>query len=875
MIGNPRTVGRGPRGSYASSYTRRYLRNNKQATTEADTSIEDKPVEASKPERAKNEIAKRETRPAVKPKARKASEPKVLESFTLKTIPKSMEDREAPDIKGKYAVTQTPDGSNVAVFSGGQAYLMQNGRITGSRVGFSGIDGDLAEWWAGNDPRKWALVYSNPSAAWGAGQALLRERGNTFAPAVSTKSSKQDSWKFADETAERDAAAIAEDLGISKADARAMLKGGYEDAAAKQQRQQALSKKTEPTELAADSTEKYDTAPQYEAPPGPSPIGKSDLRKYQAPPDEAKPWVNIRTGERLTQKEYNALGTSIKADEYVRSKKAIDKYIETESAKLASKTGISPDAAKTVVAANVITKFTPGALDDILPLITLGVIAAGAYAASNKEIRKLPGAAAQAIRDWRTKTGKAVTTDDVIVSTKSGPLTLTQAMERSKSPIATQLVPPDQVKTKTGLRELKQPSAITLDRSLKPPEIVRIQEAIKATPGVTGVYLPTPMKPKSEIIKRQGGIIKAESALLQAESKLTSLPGVKTLPVNWNKVLERAREANRAEDISRAFSDINKQIAQANAAGRLDTTEMEAYYRAYDNYLVRARLLQDAKTQYIASLNPVPVKGKAPSAAAAAAILAAVVPDIRKLQQTAVSKAIKYVNTEGTSTRSINELQEGLQDRLQSQLSMLNKNLTKSQQLTKTQIQTLSQTMTQTAVRTAVNEATQTATDTATQTAELTDTVTKTATGKLTTPLKKPKPDASDDEKRAFIRSYQGGKTTYNMGQLKIGGKLKDVWHVYLDDGSRYVVFGKAPQGATITADGPGSTYKTTQRVGKRGKFPPITRKHGAVTATVRPASAKKQGARINFKSVKRHRQYYTELPGGTAITKKPFNKRR
>lgn len=117
--------------------------------------------------------------------------------------------------------------------------------------------------------------------------------------------------------------------------------------------------------------------------------------------------------------------------------------------------------------------------------------------------------------------------------------------------------------------------------------------------------------------------------------------------------------------------------------------------------------------------------------------------------------------------------------------------------------------------------------------------------------------------------------TTYNMGQLKIRGRLKDVWHVYFDNGERMVLFGKAPAGTRIVADGPGSTSKTTQRIGNRGGFPVINRQHGAVKATVRPAP-NRRGASIAFNSVRRHRQYYTPLPGGgVAISKQPMGRKR
>lgn len=143
-------------------------------------------------------------------------------------------------------------------------------------------------------------------------------------------------------------------------------------------------------------------------------------------------------------------------------------------------------------------------------------------------------------------------------------------------------------------------------------------------------------------------------------------------------------------------------------------------------------------------------------------------------------------------------------------------------------------------------------------------------------PLPKPKPvlssDSSDEEKREFIKQTPGA-VTWNMGKLGEENP-QDVWHVRLPDGKHIVVIGKAPKGAEILADGPGSAYKTAQVTGeKRRAFPKFRQKHGAVTATLQPAKIAK-GARISFspspglQSKRKGRMFETKLGSSTGYSR-------
>jgi hypothetical protein len=138
----------------------------------------------------------------------------------------------------------------------------------------------------------------------------------------------------------------------------------------------------------------------------------------------------------------------------------------------------------------------------------------------------------------------------------------------------------------------------------------------------------------------------------------------------------------------------------------------------------------------------------------------------------------------------------------------------------------------------------------------------------------------SDKEKRARIAAAKGA-TTYNMGKLH----GKDVWWTKLDNGETIVVLGEKPQGATLTADGKGSAYETTQRIGNARDFKPFSIRHGAVVSRVTPHKSPK-GATAAFvpstpsaigRSRKMGKMYVTELGSSKMLgfSKKPLGRRK
>jgi len=219
---------------------------------------------------------------------------------------------------------------------------------------------------------------------------------------------------------------------------------------------------------------------------------------------------------------------------------------------------------------------------------------------------------------------------------------------------------------------------------------------------------------------------------------------------------------------------------------------------------------------------------------------------------------------------------------------------TKAQQQTQTKAQATQQV--KQAVQQKAQEQTQTRTQTRTQTQAQVEAVTKAV---VETPVKTKKPppkepppkkppkkgiklpplsmNASDKEKRDYIKALPGGATAINMGRLKIKGKLLDIWHVRTDDGKRIVVVGRVPEGATNLADGKGSASKTTQRLGGEKNFKPYTEQFGAVKARIRPSQQPK-GAEVSFSSYKSGKIHITDMGVATAYSLKkigPHRRRR
>jgi len=426
-------------------------------------------------------------------------------------------------------------------------------------------------------------------------------------------------------------------------------------------------------------------------------------------------------------------------------------------------------------------------------------------------------------------------------------------------------------------------------------------------PGVSAnqvkpvILLPTPKVTMEELTGNRAGILSAAAGLAVAEENLKqALPGVITIPKEkfWDEVLEGIEKGKTEKDLKEIFEKWGA-----------PTTPLigHHYRRAYLEYLQRRAILEAARKQYIASLNPTPIKGNisddavsvfatymlakdlgtgSPKAgeSMAAYIDRVLGKDLSKIGQASTAKAkialANAIAAGATETEAIAKTKAAAQTAAQTAVETL----TKTSTLTNTQTATMTQTLTQTATQAAVAQAVATgvltaeatATGEAAATAEAVAEAVAEAEATTTTGLLKLKTDATDEEKREYVKRVPGA-VTWNMGKLGREDP-QDIWHVKLPDGKHIVVRGKAPDGAEILADGPGSAYKTTQTVGKkRFPFPAFRQQHGAVMATIRPAKISK-GAQISFSpyhSVKRGKIYHTKAGGATLLSRHPLGRSR
>jgi hypothetical protein len=543
---------------------------------------------------------------------------------------------------------------------------------------------------------------------------------------------------------------------------------------------------------------------------------------------------------------------------------------------------------------------TPVPHDDVvLWLLIGGAVAATAVnvAITKKKPISVPTTITEANARFRGTFGHSMTPKDIIVVSATGEVASLYDISPTKyKRDIPWLIPPKVDLTKPGLVpprvDIKKPGLIPPRAEFAKPGLVppRVEPVIIAP-------MPKPTVTKSELTEREGGIISATAGVAVAEENLKqAVPKLKTItiPINWNKILEQAHQAQKQNEINAAFRRLNEAMERAEASKRIAPQVGSHYRKAYEEYLRRRALLEEARKQYVASLNPTPIKGKISDDAVSMFALYTLGKALKLNKPIAGESTATYLERVlGKSFKTISQTATATATKAYTEA--LAKGATQTQAMAKatTAVQTATTTAVQTLTKTLTKTATKT--QTATLTKALTKAITKAAVAqaavtpavvtpavtttvpKLTVPpppiyLPLPK-GATDQEKREYIKKTKGA-VTWNMG--KLGGE--DIWHIRLPDGQHIVVRGKAPKGAEILADGPGSAYRTTQVIDKRRPaFPKFHQQHGAVKATVQPAKTQR-GAQISFTSgmhsVKKGRQYFTKSGSATLISRRPLGRR-
>jgi len=326
-----------------------------------------------------------------------------------------------------------------------------------------------------------------------------------------------------------------------------------------------------------------------------------------------------------------------------------------------------------------------------------------------------------------------------------------------------------------------------------------------------------------------------------------ALPKLKTIPINYDKILEEAQLNASIEGIvrrARSRAEISDIVRKAMYEARKS--------KAYTEY---------QKAVAISSRSPMRVSD----------------------MQGAVAVTIETV--QDAAARSLSQGQTAQQAALQARRAAQNKldaMLRQQQQagvqtLTKTKLQNLINTMTTTKAITQTQTQTKTQTQTRTQTKTGTRALTRTMT--QTQPLARTIPDVAETDipKVPRLKSSEKSKTTESPETLA-GGSGKTAWpqgmgwwtREQLPNGrirERFIMGQKPPAGFKQVQPGPGEAYRGIQTVGGGpGNF---EKRMGAVKVRVQsPRSEPGAAGAISFKSAKGVK--IIEIKGSTASRPKP-----
>lgn len=475
------------------------------------------------------------------------------------------------------------------------------------------------------------------------------------------------------------------------------------------------------------------------------------------------------------------------------------------------KSGIDPRIAGILAGVQVGASATPIPHDDLIWLA-----AALAVVGTAKAV--------QLIRQWKDSQGSIAVVDakgNVAVYNSRG-------AQRSAGESVIPLEPPTVTPKGT---QIIPPAVAKSGTSMNPPRIISHGTTMVPPRTVTAItFLPGPTMQQRDAAD---SIITAQAAATMAASKVKS--AVSTLPIDYNKILDDINKARTAEDTQKAFDTINSAIETYRPKVKPD--EYRRARSAYDDYLRKMAILADAKRQWIASIDPKPIKGKMnDKLLMSLAILrfnqimnisgakvrtnfdeslqAATMPIIRQAEKTAQKRLAQMKNQELTDAQIQSVLDQAIKESTQRAIRQAEK------------AQTLTRTQTRTATRQAVR--TGEATRTATRSAESTQTATKALTTELTSKLPKfklPGKGASDKEKRDYLKQT---KNAYAIRMGQLGKDKKDVWWTYIPGNpTPVVVVGRPPKGVNIFARGEGSGYRTAQPIAGRGLERPETRDIG------------------------------------------------
>lgn len=294
-------------------------------------------------------------------------------------------------------------------------------------------------------------------------------------------------------------------------------------------------------------------------------------------------------------------------------------------------------------------------------------------------------------------------------------------------------------------------------------------------------------------LRQKGANIMYAAAAVQAAANNIGTIATKELGISraeynrvWDRINEAARQAKVAE---------GRRIIEDMAKERTANVAIQQHLRlAYEEYLRKKAILENARKTYVASLNPQPIKGtgKSSKAIGAAAgvfmaqdiIQSALLHELNKgetmrsAMDTAQSKIASVSEELGLTRQQINAANAAVVYDLA--VSTLTTEAVKTASIgqtegwTDTQLQTKTFNATQSAIKTIVQSAVNTGTLTKTQANAMTQELTRVAeqVTTLTTKIKLPKLSAKEAA-IADKNRYPDGTVVWKMGETKRGDEWK------------------------------------------------------------------------------------------------------
>jgi hypothetical protein len=582
----------------------------------------------------------------------------------------------------------------------------------------------------------------------------------------------------------------------------------------------------------------------------------SDVSVFTLAPGNRIPMDKVETQEPLRWQRYNDPSDKITDSQRAAlSGPEFDRYVLTRDA--AKELLSDPKAYLTLAYIPAILSPTP--VDEVLIyfLLSLGAVATvkGAY-----DVIKI-------VKSNQGQTGQSgVTSNTYAVTENNNVVPLPQILR--DLPLE-QLVPPKTAQT--TLEQIPPGKQETASTQLTPPKLKQIQESIKKS-DIKNLVMITPSTKPEEITGEVGGVIRASAAVEVAQDEVKTLLEKVIMPDEVGKYLpQKANENTTAVALPKAYTDLVNSLQKR----REQTEAIRSFLRKDEEFRRKLQYLEEAKKQFVASLNPQPL-GKA--SYNTEAVAAAYMAQLLNIPSDKVGN-IDTVLDSTTVKNLIDDYEQAYKEAIQTGQTVKQAEKTATEVLLKQLTKVLQKQATKAKTSTRALSAT-TATTATTSTTATTATKAKAVTSLTKVKIPPPPPPSNDSSEKwtkKEIRSAVAWKQGIGYWAIKAPYKSKD--------DARF--FAKPPKGMKVSANAK-TAFETIQTI--TGSAPGKLRiDMGIQDITIRrPSGVGRRGSisftrdtkqkttgdlRLGHKagSKRRGRYYYTKTRGGTLVSNRPL----